>query len=185
MARSTSPNAGGIRRADGRRDGERPLRLGREIGTCSCEQLTRNSAAGVTGNEFWTQRQILWWVYRRIGISDAVQQTPGDDTAELECVLHHHGDAWGDDIGRSIQLGIRPEHIELTSDGNAASVRSIEPTGSETHLQLEAGDDIVVAVLGNRPKLTVGEPVSFTYDTANILLFDMETGIWLTDHQAR
>ena len=52
-------------------------------------------------------------------------------------------------------------------------------------MQLEAGDDIVVAVLGNRPKLTVGEPVSFTYDTANILLFDMETGIWLTDHQAR
>ncbi len=85
---------------------------------------------------------------------------------------------------RSIQLGIRPEHIELTSDGNAASVRSIEPTGSETHLRLEAGNDIVVAALGNRPKLTVGEPVSFTYDTANILLFDMETGIRLTDHQA-
>ncbi|UXN69073.1 sn-glycerol-3-phosphate ABC transporter ATP-binding protein UgpC [Devosia neptuniae] len=85
--------------------------------------------------------------------------------------------------GRSIQLGIRPEHIELTSDGIAASVRSIEPTGAETHLQLEAGDDIVVAVLGNRPKLAIGEPVSFSYDAANILLFDMETGIRLTDHQ--
>ena len=85
--------------------------------------------------------------------------------------------------GRSIQLGIRPEHIELTSDGITAGVRSIEPTGSETHLQLEAGDDIVVAVLGNRPKLAIGEPVSFSYDAANVLLFDMETGIRLTDHQ--
>ena len=86
--------------------------------------------------------------------------------------------------GRSIQLGIRPEHIELTSDGITASVRSIEPTGAETHLQLEAGDDNVVAVLGNRPKLAIGEPVSFSYDAANVLLFDMETGIRLTDHQA-
>lgn len=85
---------------------------------------------------------------------------------------------------RPIQLGIRPEHIGLTSVGIAASVRSIEPTGSETHLQLEAGNDTVVAVLGNRPRLVVGEPVSFTYDTANILLFDMESGIRLIDHQA-
>ena len=86
--------------------------------------------------------------------------------------------------GGFIQLGIRPEHIDLTSNGMTASVRSIEPTGSETHLQLEAGDDAVVAVLGSRPKLTVGESVNFTYDTANILLFDMETGTRLTDHQA-
>jgi multiple sugar transport system ATP-binding protein len=83
--------------------------------------------------------------------------------------------------GGSIQLGIRPEHIKLTSDGIAAIVRSIEPTGSETHLQLEAGSNTVVAVLNDRPRLAVDEPVGFAYDTANILLFDIETGTRLTD----
>ncbi|MCF1741496.1 ABC transporter ATP-binding protein [Paradevosia shaoguanensis] len=78
--------------------------------------------------------------------------------------------------GRSIQLGIRPEHIHIKSDGIAAEIRTVEPTGAETHVQMQAGDTPVVAVLRDRPNLAPGGPLSFGFDVARAGLFDLQTG---------
>jgi multiple sugar transport system ATP-binding protein len=56
--------------------------------------------------------------------------------------------------GRECVYGIRPEHLQLVSEGDGGSVRavleSVEPTGSETHLSLSLGGHA-----GNEPRTLV------------------------------
>ena len=79
-------------------------------------------------------------------------------------------------IGRAVQLGIRPEHITLESDGLAATIKGIEPTGAETQVQLAIGDTPIVAVLRDRPTLSLGAPAAIGFAPERVQLFDRESG---------
>lgn len=82
-------------------------------------------------------------------------------------------------IGRSVQLGLRPEHVSLQAGGLPATIRSIEPTGSETHVQMQVGGKTIVAVLRDRPTIAIAEKVNIGFDRSHMQLFDLQTGLHL------
>ncbi len=79
-------------------------------------------------------------------------------------------------LGRSVQLGIRPEHIAIDVAGVEAKVIIIEPTGSDTHLQLQAGTQSIVAAVRDRPSVSPGQPIQLRIDPAKTHLFDPSNG---------
>jgi len=78
--------------------------------------------------------------------------------------------------GRTVTLGLRPEHLRLADDGLLAEVRVVEPTGSETHVVFRFEETEVVAVFRDRVGLSTGEAVRLAPDEAHVHLFDAETG---------
>ncbi|MET0438562.1 MAG: sn-glycerol-3-phosphate ABC transporter ATP-binding protein UgpC [Devosia sp.] len=83
-------------------------------------------------------------------------------------------------IGKSVQVGIRPEHIRIVADGLAATVLNIEPTGSETHLQIEVGGQPIVVVVHDRLAAGVGDSVAIEADPDRVTIFDQQTGVRLS-----
>ena len=70
-------------------------------------------------------------------------------------------------------LGVRPEHIHLSSGGIPCQVSLIEPTGAETHLELtlENGQNFI-AVLHDRVRATPGDILNIEFDPAGLHLFN-------------
>jgi len=83
-------------------------------------------------------------------------------------------------VGRQVQVGIRPEHIRVVEGGIAASVLNIEPTGAETHLQVEVGGQPIVVVVHDRLAAEVGAAVGIEADPDRVTLFDQQTGVRLS-----
>ncbi|MFC4439948.1 MULTISPECIES: ABC transporter ATP-binding protein [Natrialbaceae] len=81
--------------------------------------------------------------------------------------------------GDGLELGIRPENISLGSDGaNAisATVEVVEVAGSDNFVYLDVGGNECRVRVPSDVKPTVGEPVQFTFDPADIHVFDRQTG---------
>ena len=86
-----------------------------------------------------------------------------------------------------VTLGVRPEHMVLTTADNAifASVDVSEMMGSAIHIHVDAcGRDVVIVVpvseeeLETRERaLAMGTPVRFTFRGSAAHLFDRETGV--------
>jgi len=106
----------------------------------------------------------------------------GDDGTALEdesggrWLLPKHASAY---LGRRVQLGIRPEHMALAASGIQSTVTSVEPTGAETHAQLQVGSNSLVAVLRDRPDLIIGGEVKVAFDPQRAHIFDQKTGLRL------
>ncbi|MBO9590954.1 ABC transporter ATP-binding protein [Devosia sp.] len=83
-------------------------------------------------------------------------------------------------IGRQVQIGVRPEHIRVVEGGIAASVLNIEPTGSETHLQVEVNGQPIVVVVHDRLAAEVGASIGIEADPDRVTLFDQQTGTRLS-----
>ena len=81
--------------------------------------------------------------------------------------------------GRAIQLGFRPEHVSVAPGGVEVSVRSVEPTGAETQIQFQSGSHTVMAVLRDRPAISVDDTISVIFDQSRIQLFDAASGVHL------
>ena len=83
--------------------------------------------------------------------------------------------------GRAVEFGIRPEHI-LVADGNGldASVEVVEPTGSETHVVIDAAGEKLVALIRRRISIAAGDQLSVALETGQGHLFDVESGERLT-----
>ena len=79
-------------------------------------------------------------------------------------------------VGRSVQVGIRPEHIRVVEGGIGTSVLNIEPTGSETHLQVEMSGQPIVVVVHDRLAAEVGASIGIEADPDRVTLFDQQTG---------
>ncbi|PIP00109.1 ABC transporter ATP-binding protein [Pleomorphomonas carboxyditropha] len=79
-------------------------------------------------------------------------------------------------LGQSVRLGIRPEHIAVGPDGVQARVNIVEPTGSDTHLQLQVGSQSIIAAVRDRPSVSVGQPVPLRIDANKVHLFDLASG---------
>jgi multiple sugar transport system ATP-binding protein len=61
--------------------------------------------------------------------------------------------------GREVLLGMRPEHLEIATDGMAAEVVVVEPTGADTHIFCKVGGVDVTAVVRERHAFHPGEAV--------------------------
>ena len=81
--------------------------------------------------------------------------------------------------GAPILYGIRPEHLRLDQQGMAASVVLVEPTGSETQVQLRVGERPITAAFRERIMARPGETLRVAPDPAHIHLFDQTTGLRL------
>ena len=75
-----------------------------------------------------------------------------------------------------VRYGIRPEHLLLSPDGLEASVRLVEPMGSETQVTMALGDHTLVGVFRERIAARPGETIRVQPDLAAVHLFDAETG---------
>ncbi|MEO6299604.1 MAG: TOBE domain-containing protein, partial [Paracoccaceae bacterium] len=78
--------------------------------------------------------------------------------------------------GRKVTYGVRPEHLILTATGLAATVVVVEPTGSEIHLVLRAGDQELTAVIRERQVFQPGQTLYVTPSAGMVHLFDTDTG---------
>ena len=74
-----------------------------------------------------------------------------------------------------VQIGIRPEHLSIGVEGEGvgdATVRMIEPLGSDTLVHLDAGGARLVAKVPGLPLLAPGMGVGVQVEQANVHLFD-------------
>jgi len=80
--------------------------------------------------------------------------------------------------GAEVILGVRPEHLTLSTDetGFAATVVVTEPTGSEVQVIAKHGTDDVIAVFRERLQPRAGETLRFVPDLSQAHLFDAASG---------
>ncbi|MFV2053195.1 ABC transporter ATP-binding protein [Aliiroseovarius sp. YM-037] len=81
-----------------------------------------------------------------------------------------------DHVGRSVTIGVRPEHIEVDRAGKTHSVDLSESLGgvSYVYLMSETGEKIVVEERGDE-RSNEGDTVSMRFDTGHVMVFDGET----------
>ncbi|MBO6637862.1 MAG: sn-glycerol-3-phosphate ABC transporter ATP-binding protein UgpC [Roseitalea sp.] len=82
-------------------------------------------------------------------------------------------------VGRRLVYGIRPENIAVAPDKETcatATLRLIEPTGSDTHLILDASGIEVLCAIRERMTLSPGQTIAIRPDPAKVHLFDEGTG---------
>jgi len=81
-------------------------------------------------------------------------------------------------IGAKVTLGVRPEHIEIATQGPDAAldVEVIEPTGAETHLYGKIGGAAWCVTTRERSRIEPGQRVALRLPAEHIHLFDTESG---------
>jgi len=78
---------------------------------------------------------------------------------------------------QKLLIGKRPEETALGPEGSLeATVENIEPTGSETFLELKLGGQLVSAVLRERPWFEVGSSQKLSLSKGAIHVFDADSG---------
>ena len=101
-----------------------------------------------------------------------------------ETVVEGAGSRWpvpaqihGSD-GQAVHYGIRPGDIHLApgSQGIAAKVIVVEPTGAETELLLQVGDAQIVVVIHGRTAAKPDDVVHLAIDTDKAHVFDSASG---------
>jgi multiple sugar transport system ATP-binding protein len=89
------------------------------------------------------------------------------------------GAAAGSD-GQHVAYGIRPEHLTLAAAGSAGSVAAeiivVEPTGAETELLVQVGEEQIVLVTHGRPVVNPGDKIGLAIDPAMVHVFDKAGG---------
>jgi multiple sugar transport system ATP-binding protein len=97
---------------------------------------------------------------------------------------HHlkaHGQLWplppGAAVseGKALHYGIRPTDISLGTQGVQAQVIVVEPTGAETELLVQVGDQRLVVVTHGRSTVQPDQTVHLNIATDKIHLFDAQT----------
>ncbi|MGV0816746.1 ABC transporter ATP-binding protein [Martelella sp. AMO21009] len=79
--------------------------------------------------------------------------------------------------GHEVLIGKRPEEIRLASEGPLqASVENIEPTGSETFVELRFGDQPLSVVLRDRPDFEIGAGQALQLGHGALHIFDRKSG---------
>jgi multiple sugar transport system ATP-binding protein len=78
--------------------------------------------------------------------------------------------------GGRVVLGVRPEHLELSADGEiSAAVEVVETLGSEQHVYFNTGSKSFVAKLDASNRVAMGDRVRLAIPTDEIHLFDAGT----------
>jgi multiple sugar transport system ATP-binding protein len=83
--------------------------------------------------------------------------------------------------GRQTVIGVRPEHVAVTTPDAAdaalrAKVTLVEPLGAKdvVHLAVDGHDVRAIGTPGRRPR--IGENVGLVFDGAHVLFFDVSSG---------
>ncbi|TNB46065.1 sn-glycerol-3-phosphate ABC transporter ATP-binding protein UgpC [Martelella lutilitoris] len=87
--------------------------------------------------------------------------------------------AGGDENGKAVEIGIRPEHLIPCAPEEAlfsARIDVLEPLGSDTHAICLLGDTEITARLAPDPSYHPGQILHFTADADKIHFFDTKTG---------
>lgn len=79
-------------------------------------------------------------------------------------------------VGHTVDYGIRPEHIKITEHGLKATLSLIEPTGSETHIQMTLGHEKIDCIVHDRFPSREGETISISIEPDKAHLFCTDTG---------
>ncbi|WP_170419511.1 ABC transporter ATP-binding protein [Ruegeria atlantica] len=82
---------------------------------------------------------------------------------------------------KDILIGIRPEHLEQTTDAARISVKTsvIEPTGAETLITAHHAETEVLAALRGHVPIAAGATLDLTFEDTHVHLFDAQTGLRL------
>lgn len=85
--------------------------------------------------------------------------------------------ASGVPYGLAATLGIRPEHLSLSSagEGLGGKIVTIEPTGSETFVVVQLGEDRISALLRQRLSASIGDELWLAPQPNTTHLFDSAT----------
>lgn len=78
--------------------------------------------------------------------------------------------------GQAVVAGIRPEHVTLADKGIEARVRVVEPTGAETQVLCEVGAQQILAIARERRRFAPGDRVRLHIHSADVHLFDAQSG---------
>jgi multiple sugar transport system ATP-binding protein len=79
-------------------------------------------------------------------------------------------------LGKSVIAGIRPESFRSGGSATLSGIVDVvEPTGPDTMVIINVGDQLVTARLEARERPALGEPITLSVDTSGINLFDPET----------
>jgi multiple sugar transport system ATP-binding protein len=78
--------------------------------------------------------------------------------------------------GQKVVYGIRPEHLKPGTEGIAAKVSVLEPTGPEIHIYADLGDHEVCAITQERVALRPGDTVHLAPALNRVHLYDQDTG---------
>lgn len=78
--------------------------------------------------------------------------------------------------GRSVILGIRPEHMEISDEGMETTVTLVEPTGSSTQITAKLATQEVVGAFRERLRVSPGEMLRMRPSPGQVHFFDGETG---------
>ncbi|RTQ99352.1 ABC transporter ATP-binding protein [Halomonas nitroreducens] len=107
--------------------------------------------------------------------------TPGADDLVLPWPISRETDALADQVGRSLVLGLRPEHfteedarLGERAEGTplAATVSVAEPTGADILLRLPLGEGEITARVDPHCRVTPGERIALRVDMRRAVLFD-------------
>ena len=78
--------------------------------------------------------------------------------------------------GKPVVYGIRPEHLDIASDGTEAQVIVVEPTGSETQVVARLGAKDIIAIFRERHEFAPGQTIRLKPRADVAHLFDKQTG---------
>jgi multiple sugar transport system ATP-binding protein len=79
--------------------------------------------------------------------------------------------------GLEIVYGIRPEHWRLDASGVEATIRLVEPTGSETQVVAELAGQTITGAFRERVTQRPGEIIRISPDLDHVHLFDRMSGL--------
>ena len=87
--------------------------------------------------------------------------------------------------GQSVQWGIRAENLTLATPSDQvlfeAKVLLTEPLGAFTNTLIKLGNDEVMVSIPEPHRPKKGEVLSFAFTSSHNYLFDLKTGIAVTD----
>jgi multiple sugar transport system ATP-binding protein len=78
--------------------------------------------------------------------------------------------------GEKVVYGVRPEHLALGSDGFAATVSVVEPTGADTFVFSDVGGTPICATFSERHTFKPGESITLSPRLEAVHLFDGDSG---------
>lgn len=116
---------------------------------------------------------------------DGTLHRDGDPTFEHAggAFSYHIDDAFSDavpDGTNDLTLGIRPEDIEIVTDGTATvavTIDVIEPLGKERLLYFDIDETEFTASVSGRQHVSENETVSLSFPESRVHFFDAETGM--------
>lgn len=77
--------------------------------------------------------------------------------------------------GQQVYFGIRPSDLSLASSGIAAKVVVVEPTGAETELLLQIGEQSLTLVMHGRTHVNPDDTVYLQFDASKAHVFDVNS----------